>query len=104
MFIVSESDGSGTVRASRVGFCLCFIAALGIFLDSIGQVVPYVYPDGVSFLEDLIAKLIIVDVTKPTFSSATHEGLLVSFHHWRMVRVALFVESASFFSAEIGEA
>jgi hypothetical protein len=105
MFIVSESDGSGTVRASRIGFCLCVIAALGIFLDGLGQVVPNVYPDGVSLLEDLLAKLIIVDVKKPTFSSAVHEGLvLVPFPHWRMIWVALFVEPASFFPAEIGEA
>lgn len=104
MFIVSESDGSGTVRASRIGFCLCVIAALGIFLDGIGQVVPNVYPDGVSLLEDLLAKLIIVDVTKSTFSRAAHEGLLVPFQHWRMIWEALLVEPASFFPAEIGEA
>mgnify|MGYP003389130580 CR=1 FL=1 len=102
MFIVSESDGSGTVRASRIGFCLCVIAALGIFLDGIGQVVPNVYPDGVSLLEDLLAKLIIVDVTKPTFSSAVHEGLvLVPFPHWRMVREARGVEPASFLATNI---
>ena len=105
MFIVSESDGLGTVLASRIGFCLCVIAALEIFLDVIVQVVPDVYPNGVRLLEDLFSKFIIVDVTIPAFSSAVHEGLvLVLFPQWWMVREAHFVETASLLSTNIGEA
>ena len=77
MFIVSESDGLDTVFASLIGCCFCVIAAFGIFLDVIVQVVPDVYPNGVRLLEDLFSKFIIVDVTIPTFSSAVHEGLVL---------------------------